>query len=478
MTGDMALTLIAGQVSKLTHSFHRYLSSYGKRTRQPSPTNIPVIVDDDGSRVVIFDFALDARWLWSNDPKGIHPTSGQRLKSPADYPGSKIRSVRVISADGKLIRPPPGSCHSTGGVYKSKEQDDDDDNNEVLEIEWDDSREPSYYFLSWILNWIGPQVCSEVTTQDALHRDQSLVQIDYEAAQHDETAMLDLYSAIFQHGAALVRNCPIPNPFDDDDQCPSAVMGRLLGGSLSHGALYGEVFHVQAMSRAHNLAYTTIRLPPHQDLAYYESPPGLQLLHCVEQRGVVGGESILLDGLAAAHAFRDMAPDLFEILTTTQATFCKQREGADMVAFCPHIQLSSESREIIGINWSPPFEGPLRCVGPCKDYYAAYAAFACLVDKDAPDNHHALTPQLSKALREYAMEHTFETLLQEGDMLVFNNRRMLHGRKSFEMITEDGARHLVGTYTSMDETLSQYRLLMRKHGWISGMLNAGNGTGA
>ena len=76
------------------------------------------------------------------------------------------------------------------------------------------------------------------------------------------------------------------------------------------------------------------------------------------------------------------------------------------------------------------------------------------------------------------MEHTFETLLQEGDMLVFNNRRMLHGRKSFEIIAEDGARHLMGTYTNMDETLNQYRLLMRKYGWKSGMLNVGNGTEA
>ena len=462
---------------KLTrlHSLHRWFSSSGQRTSPPS--SIPAVVDDGGSRVVIFDYALDARWLWSNDPKWIHPTSGQRLKSPADYHGSKIRTVSMISSDDKGIRPPTGSCHSTGGVYKSKEIGDE--NRIVLEIEWDDSREPSYYFLSWILNWIGPKVSSEVTTHDALRRDHTLVEFDYDTIQQDESSTLDLHSAIFQYVAALVRRCPTPNLHgDDDDQCPSAVMGRLLAGSLSHGALYGDVFHVQAISRAHNLAYTTIRLPPHQDLAYYESPPGLQLLHCVELKGVIGGESILLDGLAAAHAFRDMAPDLFEILTTIPATFCKQREGADMVAYCPHIQLSSGSHDIIGINWSPPFEGPLRSVGTCKDYYAAYAAFACLVDRDAPDNKHALAPQLSKRLREYAMEHTFETLLQESDMLVFNNRRMLHGRKSFEIITEDGARHLMGTYTNMDETLNQYRLLMRKYGWKSGMLNAGNGTAA
>ena len=50
--------------------------------------------------------------------------------------------------------------------------------------------------------------------------------------------------------------------------------------------------------------YTSDRLRMHQDLAYYESPPGLQLLHCVENgSGVLGGESILIYGMAAAHRF-------------------------------------------------------------------------------------------------------------------------------------------------------------------------------
>jgi gamma-butyrobetaine dioxygenase len=30
-----------------------------------------------------------------------------------------------------------------------------------------------------------------------------------------------------------------------------------------------------------NVAYSTLGLVMHQDLVYYESPPGLQLLHCM-----------------------------------------------------------------------------------------------------------------------------------------------------------------------------------------------------
>lgn len=457
----------------LTRSLQRGLFSSSVKYsihRKVSPK-----VDNGGRRVVLFDDCMiDARWLWSNDAKWIHPTSGQRLKTPGDYPGSKILRVRVIQTDKISKRPPKGSCHSTGVIYKSNENSQDE--SLVLEVEWDDAGEPSYYFVSWLLEWTSPRQSSQVTRHHAIRRGQNLVQLDYTTVQKNEMERLVLYSALLEDGVALVRNCPAL--FDSDETTPCAVMGTLLAGSLSHGTLYGNVFHVQAMPEALNVAYTTIRLPPHQDLAYYESPPGLQLLHCVEQRGIVGGESTLVDGMAAAQTLREMAPDLFETLTTTQATFCKQREGADMVAYYPHIQLSQESNEIVAINWSPPFEGPLRNMSRCSDYYTAYAAFTSLVDKHALQQQSGLSPQLYKMCREYAEEHTFEKLLQEGDMLVFNNRRMLHGRKSFQIMDENGARHLVGTYTNMDETLNQYRLLMRKHGWRDGMLNTGNGTAA
>ena len=50
-----------------------------------------------------------------------------------------------------------------------------------------------------------------------------------------------------------------------------------------------------------NLAYTTEALGPHMDLCYYESPPGLQLLHCMRNDdGVVGGESLLIDAFSVA----------------------------------------------------------------------------------------------------------------------------------------------------------------------------------
>lgn len=46
-----------------------------------------------------------------------------------------------------------------------------------------------------------------------------------------------------------------------------------------------------------------------QDLAYYESPPGVQMLHCLRfDDSVEGGESTFMDAHAAAERLRQVRP--------------------------------------------------------------------------------------------------------------------------------------------------------------------------
>ena len=58
------------------------------------------------------------------------------------------------------------------------------------------------------------------------------------------------------------------------------------------------------------------------------------------------------------------------------------------------------------------------------------------------------------------LSSTFETLFmhQPGDILTFDNRRMLHGRGSF-LLTEDSGRHLELGYLEWDEINSRLRVL-------------------
>ena len=58
---------------------------------------------------------------------------------------------------------------------------------------------------------------------------------------------------------------------------------------------------VQSEPNPINIAYSNVGLDPHVDLAYLESPPGLQFLHCLQfDDDVVGGLSTLVDVFEAA----------------------------------------------------------------------------------------------------------------------------------------------------------------------------------
>jgi len=323
-----------------------------------------------------------------------------------------------------------------------------------------------------------------------------LVSVDYRCIESDDIGdeLLTFFDSLFLEGAVIVTNAlPSSNPENLDD-IVCKVGKQLSGGSLSHGSLYGDTFHVRAKKNANNVAFTSVNLCPHQDMAYYESKPGFQLLHCIKNAvGTTGGESILIDCMAAAHRFRQLAPDLFEILVKCPATFVKSREGACMAYSKPHIALYNDGRcdlndmdrEIVSVHWSPPFEGSVQMhPDRIEDYFKAYAAFELMLDSTkCPiecSKASGISLDLAMSMSEYAKKYTWVYRLKLGEMLVFNNTRMLHGRRSFEVAPEENGfnRHLIGAYTNIDDSLNNYRVLLREVGCAGRRVipNVGNGS--
>mmetsp|Transcript_27568 Transcript_27568/g.65585 ORF Transcript_27568/g.65585 Transcript_27568/m.65585 type:complete len:171 (-) Transcript_27568:42-554(-) len=143
---------------------------------------------------------------------------------------------------------------------------------------------------------------------------------------------------------------------------------------------------------------------------------------------------------------------------------------------------SGSDGEIVSVFWSPPFEGPARLPADSVGrYYEAYADFERMLgggDAAGPDG--ADGGGGGDELSGYAREYTWRYKLRPGEMLVFNNRRMLHGRRSFssgpDASSEEGQRHLVGCYTNIDDTLNNYRVLLRSRAANATILNPGNGS--
>ena len=306
----------------------------------------------------------------------------------------------------------------------------------------------------------------------------------------DDAGLWAWARALNDRGVCLVTDTPAPEPpasgpADAGAPTPVARLGARLAGpqagdvaraeGVSH-RMYGRTFHVKNDGAAAiNIAFTGEALKPHQDLAYYESPPGVQLLHCVAfGRRVVGGESVFVDAHAGAELLRAEDPAAFATLARVPATFQKDAPGrrdapVQMFYQRPHIACGYDAAggdgarglgPVTAVFWAPPFEGPLRVrqedVAP---YFSAYAAFARLLAR--PD---------------FLAAHGAVFKLRPGDTVTFNNRRILHGRHAFhsdngsdsddkdDVRAEDLGRHLEGCYVNIDDLLNTYRVLARRRG--------------
>lgn len=220
----------------------------------------------------------------------------------------------------------------------------------------------------------------------------------------------------------------------DDDTAGMAVARHI--GFLRE-TNFGTTFDVVSKPDPNNLAYTSIALPLHTDLTNQETPPGFQFLHCVANEAV-GGESVFCDGFAIAEDLRHTNPEAFRLLSETYIPMWFHDETTDLrkherVIITDHLGKVVEIR--FNAHLAGVFDLPPEQMAP---YYEAYRMFM-------------------NASRDPAYHHSFK--LGAGEMVVFDNRRILHGRARFDPNT--GYRFLRGCYVDRGEWDSRLRLLAK-----------------
>lgn len=142
-----------------------------------------------------------------------------------------------------------------------------------------------------------------------------LARIGYNDVLGSKSKQLDWLSALFEDGACLVTGGPSE---------PGTVTTLCNIVSEPQHTIYGTTFQVVTEATPINVAYSSVGLELHQDLVYYESPPGLQMLHCIDfASDVAGGESTLMDGFALLERFRAKHPREFCSLCTIPAVWKK-----------------------------------------------------------------------------------------------------------------------------------------------------------
>jgi gamma-butyrobetaine dioxygenase len=207
---------------------------------------------------------------------------------------------------------------------------------------------------------------------------------------------------------------------------------------------YGEKFQVKAKPDPSNLSYTPAEVGFHLDLPSMETLPEVQCLHFI-QAAKEGGENTFVDGFEVADQIKRDKPDYFHILTNTLVEYvddiCDEGTSFIQMARHPVIRLDEDGSPK-NITWSNHLRSWFYDIEP-EDVPRLYEAF--------------------KTFHEYChrAENIVEQKLNSGEAVIFDNLRLLHGRKAYKMGT-NSPRHLEGYYFPWDAIKSQIRVLLEK----------------
>jgi gamma-butyrobetaine dioxygenase len=168
---------------------------------------------------------------------------------------------------------------------------------------------------------------------------------------------------------------------------------------------------------------------------YFESPPGLQFLHCLENE-VQGGHSTFVDSFKAAEILQTEFPEAHDVLSRHRVTFEYQNDARHFYFQRPTIDRQADGD--LFVYYAPPFQGRQTFHTP-KDIIRFYDAMQ----------------KFEQILKRKDL--LYSTRLQPGNLVIFANRRVLHGRTRFD--GSSGKRHLKGTYVSLDEFRDKVRVL-------------------
>ena len=279
-----------------------------------------------------------------------------------------------------------------------KEFSNTNDVNDINKVEWDSSL----------------KIFNNFEFKDNLFEDQEMY-----------NALIDFY----KHGFVIFKKVPTKNNF-------------IVNFANSIGSVrrtnFGEFFDVKSKPNPNDLAYTSLSLAPHTDNPYRNPVPCIQMLHCIENK-VSGGFSTLVDGYTVTQKLKKNFPKYFKILTEIKVRFQFVDQNVILENWAEMIQLD-ENKNFKQVRFSPRLDFvPLIDIEKLKLFYSARKKISELYNSN---------------------KFKIEFQLVEGDLLMIDNYRLLHGRTSYD--TSEGNRFLQGCYIDYDSTEGKLKHLKRK----------------
>lgn len=418
-------------IIKISRHFHKRGNSTAVNTATKfdlSPSIIQTVPTTSHSLKIIFKDhqTCDFKYVWLRDncqcSKCIHPDNKQKLTDSA--------SLDIN------IRPKGFRINEEGQLHIEWPDENGDVHSSYFEPHWLYKYGRSFAmdtFDSGYEHIHLPNI--ELWDRVAIWR--NIPEISYREVMETNHGLRSWLEMIYKYGVAIMRNVPCKK---------DEIINVVNHFAYVKTTIWGQTFDVicePIQSDPSHLAYTGMYLEHHTDMNYREKSPGLQMLHCLKandpkENGInVGGKSFFVDGFYIANWLRDTHPAAFHILSSTPVKFAIKSHSMNYSQTIPVICVDKDG-EVQEIHYNNRTMAPLQV--PSHLVMPFYHAYQLMANK----------------MREESCQLSFHMV--PGDLVAFNNRRVLHGRTSFDptKIT----RHLQGCYVDIDEVFTRYRAMI------------------
>ena len=348
---------------------------------------------------------LDAYALWLFENRMGDVTIEERSREmkfdPADLPDDEVLTEVAVGPDGDLVAvwaDGSRSVHHSGWLRHVAER----------------HHRPQAY-LPEPIEWTTVELSAPPTH-------------DGPGALVDDAILLAFLHDAIRYGLARLEGLPT-------DKATLISLGARIGALRDTN--FGVTWPVSVDVQPTSTANTSLPLPPHTDLPTRETPPGFQMLHCLVNT-TTGGLSTMADGHAVVRRLREQFPDDYDALCSLDWVFFNRSPQHDHRWTGPLIDHGAPGMPLTIRAFHPVRGFPDMAIEDQPRAYASLRRFSRVAGSD-----------------EFQMRYAF----RPGDLVLFDNRRTLHGRTAID--ETGGVRELHGTYVDHDEIYSRTRVLTR-----------------
>lgn len=309
-----------------------------------------------------------------------------------------------------------------------------------VQISWHDNHKSPYSF-----DWLREHGFShdpQVENAGGMPWKRSLWDRDFKQPEHkyqdvmnSDSALLNWLIDLEKYGFALVTEAP-----EEKNTIKTLIQERV---GILRSTHYGDHFETVAKPHPNNLAYTASELGLHTDQPYYEYTPGTQFLHCIIQAECAGATNLMCDGFYVANIMKNKYPKEFKTLTDTWVSF-----------------FDAGSEDIVGEFKKETSKPVIKLNAETGDYeQISYNDQVRFHQLKLPFEKVQKFYEALKIYNNLSYQNALEIKLRPGDIMTFDNLRVLHGRTSY---LTGSSRHLQGGYVDWDEIKSRINVLKDK----------------